>query len=347
MKKNLFIFGLITTVFCFCGCIDPVESRVDVTVSNDNTFVTVAISKDSSADYVNVYRGEVTSTGTDPETGKPIYGEPEEYVSIGQLNHAENDGYISYQFIDNLIVAGKVYKYSVRYVYSNRHVSNTWSGIADLSGVTPVDEATVPYFSNPRLELNKSTTYPADGSTAEDDGTYFTYNPGSYLLTVNNDTSHNENAFKACVSASEENPPAYYLGIAVENSSGDRRIFPVYKNIADQGVGLTAGQQLDMRGVLSEAFWNCDVKVLGFVYFYEQQEDGWKHKIYHWSVPAEVKKIVGCEKEDGAEDNNIIRINYSVADNSGLDFGNRSISSDNKKSQSRDRDSLDFSKFEY
>lgn len=341
MKKNFFIVLGLISLLALISCADSAERKVAITYKAGDTYVTISVPKDISAKYINVYRGEVEITDVDDE-GNNVYSDPESYVSIGQINSHAEDGMISYGFNDYLIVAEKSYKYSVRYVYENRSVSNGWSvGVTIASG--DGTEANSPYLTDPRLELNKSDVYPTGATPEEDDGTYFVYSPDTYSLTCKYDTSHNENAFCAWDSVNEkEVEPAYYLGIAVRSPTKSR-IFPIYAGAEHQGEGLSEDQSIDLRSILNTDFFNVNVEVIGFVYEYKEVPNDGDYVKYHWSVPAKVKSIKNSVK-NGEDETNVIYINYDLADDSSLDYGNRSI---NNETQAFAWDSLDFSELDF
>lgn len=359
MKKALFVLSAIAFGgLFFNSCGEPIDSKIAVSNGMDdygNHCIIVSVPKDSTANYINVYRAQITEKTETGEDGKDVTTVTQEQTyNIGQINSNPKDGMISYSFKDSNIVAGAKYIYSARYIYNNRTVSNGWSvpvkaeddqGVHDGKCVAPFLKDETHNFE-PRLVVSEE----------EGNETIFTYKPKAWTIEVTGGPTSVPVAVKDAISnpvfpltdteaeEKKEPVPAYYLSIAVKNSE-KARVFRIKDDLLMCGKSFETytdgGKQyskdtIDLRSVLSEDFFRTPVRILGFLYEWEEKPSDGNYSIYHWTIPAtnmtntkpdECGGYIGswfrikCEEEDA----DLIVIDYDYHEDSSHDYGSRGL----------------------
>lgn len=191
--------------------------------------------------------------------GAETYGSA---YNIGQILSNPSDGMVSYIYRDTLAAKGKTYQYALRYRIHAAYRQTDWSDKIAATG----------------------SAHAASPAPLPDAGARLVF--------------HAETKTFSLTGGAVQSSPAlsdYALGIAVsKDSAATVFLLPVAA-----GLGFPDGGIIDLRSVLSAAYLDTEVRLLGFVYQRRESRKDGAYEIIYWTEPAPVKTSDEAGKDTG------------------------------------------------
>lgn len=319
MKKISTLLAIFSAVFfasIFISCSEKKDDEItlkkpDIQLSDSS--ITVSISRNAEAKYVNILRKEIVSSDSE----KPVT------MNIGEIIPHEDDNCDAYVFIDNLIVQNKKYSYCARYFINNRYTYSDWTSWPTNSNLVPVNPpANAAFASDDDLSLNLPESIVPDPISGDTRNAFFLYDNQNSILTIT-DVVPKMPAFDG-----------YDLALVLsykKDGNEITRAFKIIDNeiISDKSSVFIQNEQINLRLLLSKNFFDRDISIKGLLFqksdikFDDKTTE--RKVLYEKVFYSQLKQIDVFSDE--AEPKKLTKINVpSNSDNDGMhDFAENKI----------------------